>query len=657
MEKWKKRFVDLMSSLAFGSEGNPAVIPYIPQKTDISRAEDRFFPRAVPEKHGISSRRIFNMLCELEGERRSNVHNLMVIANGEVICECSRDGYGVNLRHLSHSMAKSVTGLLIGMLCDDGLLRLDERVVDIFPEYSYRDKRFPQMTVEHLLTMKSGASFNEAGSVSESLWTEAFFSSPLKFTPGTRFFYNSLNSYILARIVDRRSGIGFSRYIVERLLTPLGITNYFWEKSPEGVEKGGWGLYVSTESYAKLGQLFLEGGSFLGGRIISESFIKAAGTVKAVSPGISGDFNYGYHTWVARTTDEKLFNGMLGQNVWICPRNNIVVAVTGGNNELFQDSPTLEIIRKYLGGEIRDELHTKDVRVLHDRETKFFDCRRWVRPKEMRRGILYFLGIRRRKRFDQVWNGILGSYALGSNNVGMLPLIVRTMQNNLDSALESMSFVRNEENLILSFVESGKEYSVQVGFYEYKSTVWNVRGERYLVRAMGEAFVNADGICEYRIELIFPELPNTRKITVTRIDGDRVSITLSETPNNRIVENLMSRLSEMNPTVAFGIDIIERRFGEGIVATTLRKTFSPTLIGADTARDGYRDIVAEETRRAGEESRTVRLIRSVVDRFFKEDDTKRNTEKPTAEFPKKERRKIAKEKRKAASENKRTDTR
>lgn len=645
MEKWKKRFVDLMSSLAFGSEGNPAVIPYAPQKTEISRGEDRFFPRAVPEKHGISSRRIFNMLCELEGEGRSNVHNLMVIANGEVICECSRDGYGVNLRHLSHSMAKSVTGLLIGMLCDDGLLRLDERVADIFPEYTYKDKRFSQMTVEHLLTMKSGASFNEAGSVSETLWTEAFFSSPLKFTPGTRFFYNSLNSYILARIVDRRSGIGFSRYIGERLLIPLGITNYFWEKSPEGVEKGGWGLYISTESYAKLGQLFLEGGTFLGGRIVSEDFIKSAGTVKAISPGISGDFNYGYHTWVARTTDEKLFNGMLGQNVWICPRNNIVVAVTGGNNELFQDSPTLEIIRKYLGCEMRDELHMKDIRVLHEKETRFFDCRRWVRQKDPRRGILYFLGVRRRKRFDSAWSDALGSYALGSNNVGMLPLIVRAMQNNLDSSLETLTLSQNDDTLILTFSESGTEYSIPVGLYEYKSTVWNIRGEKYLVRAMGEAFVNSDGVCEYRIELIFPELPNTRMIKLVRIGEDRVKITLSEIPNNRIVENLMSRLSEINPAVAFGIDLVERRFGEGIVASTLRNTFSPTLIGADTARDGYRDIVAEETRRASEESRTVRLIRSVVDRFFKDDDEKNDGDK-VPKFPKKERRKIAKEHRK-----------
>jgi hypothetical protein len=227
----------------------------------------------------------------------------------------------------------------------------------------------------------------------------------------------------------------------------------------------------------------------------------------------------------------------------------------------------------------------------------------------------------------------------------MLPLIVRAMQNNLDSSLDTITLLQNDDSLILSFTESGTEYSIQVGFYEYKSTVWDVRGEKYLVRAMGEAFVNSDGICEYRIELIFPELPNTRMLKIIRQDEDRISINLSEIPNNRIVENLMSRLSEINPAVAFGIDLVERRFGEGIVATTLRKTFSPTLIGADKGHDGYRDIVLEETRRATEESRTVRLIRSVVERFFKDDDSK-NDEDNSQRFPKKERRKIAKEHRK-----------
>ena len=630
MEKWKKRFVDLFTSLALGCKDNPAVIPYHPQKTCLPANEDRFFRRSIPEKFGISSKRLYAMLCELEGEPRANIHNLMVIANGEVICECSRDGYDVNMWHLSHSMSKSVTSMVVGLLVEEGGLDIKVRLVDIFPELIYKDKRFPSITVEHLLTMQSGVSFNEAGAVSDERWSEAFFASPLKFTPGTKFQYNSMNTYMLARIVDRRADGGFGKFAKRRLFEPLRIYNYFWEKSPEGTEKGGWGLFISAESFAKFGMLFLSRGEFFGTRIISEKWIDDMGETRAVASEISGDFNYGYQTWVARNSDEKLFNGMLGQDVWICPRNNLIAVINGGNNELFQESAALEIIRKYLGGEIRDELERGNVRILHDKETKFFDCRRWVRPKEKKKGLLHYLGIRKTLTFDDTWNGVLGTYAFGNNNVGILPLIVRTMQNNLDSCLEKMALYRVDNDLYLSFWESGAHYVLRIGLYEYKTEILDFRGEKYIVRAIGEPFVNSDGICEYRIELIFPELPNTRRLRLVRLGEEKLSVEFFEEPNDRIIENLMLKISEMNAPLAFATDIIEKRFGQGVVVGTLKKTFAPVLIGADMSVPGYLDTVDSENRRRDEESKTVRLIRGLVDRFFKEqpeEQTKSNDDK------------------------------
>ena len=113
MERWKKRSVELLSSLAFGSEGSPSVVPYYPQKTEVYGHEERSFLRNVPERHGISSKRIYNLLCELEGEMRANIHNLLIMVDGEVIAECSRDGYGINTWHLSHSMSKTVTEMVL----------------------------------------------------------------------------------------------------------------------------------------------------------------------------------------------------------------------------------------------------------------------------------------------------------------------------------------------------------------------------------------------------------------------------------------------------------------------------------------------------------------------------------------------------------------
>lgn len=610
----------MLTSLAFGSEGTPSVVPYYPQKTRISGFEERFFRRTTPERHGISSKRIYSMLAELESEGRANIHNLIILAGDEVISECSRDGYGVNVAHLSHSMSKTVTGMIIGILAGDGLLSLGDRLVNIFPEITYRDKRFADITVEHLLTMTSGVDFAEAGSITESRWTDAFFAASLRFAPGTKFAYNSMNSYILARIAERVAKRPFGDIAAERFFAPLGIKNYFWEKSPEGTEKGGWGLYMSAESWAKVGYMFLSGGTFFGKRILPYEWVEKSTTSGVATTYVNGDFDYGYQMWYSRYGGEHLFNGMLGQNVWICPKNNIVAVITGGNNELFQDSPALNIIRRHLGVEINDELHRTDYRVLKEKETEFFDSRRWVRPRERKRGLFYLLGLRQSESFDGAWNRLLGDYRFGNNNVGMLPLIVRAMQNNLDSSLESLSFFRRGNELYLSFTESGVTHTLAVGLYEYKGTVLDFRGEKYIVRCMGEALAGRDGEFEYRIEMVFPELPNARMLRIIREGSDRLVLELLEIPNNKIAENLLSRISETNSVASISIDILERRFGEGIIAGTLKKAFCPMLIGADTSSVECEKIISEENQRAKSESRAVKLIRAVVDRFFKDND-------------------------------------
>lgn len=618
MENWLKRAATLITSLSFGSDTSPSVVPFYPQKLEVSGEEKRYFSRSLPERYGISSGRIYNMLCELESEKRANIHNLLVLAGGEVIAECSRDGYGTNVWHLSHSMSKTVTGMAIGMLVDDGALDVSTALVEIFPEIPYKDKRFPQMTVKHLLAMQTGVPFAEAGSVTETKWMETFFSSSLKFTPGTDFSYNSMNSYVLARIVTKLTGRSLTDFLDERLFAPLGITNFFWEMGPEGVEKGGWGLFLSPESWAKIGYMILSGGMFEDKRILSEEWVEESTSFHSEAPMIDGDFNYAYQLWVGRNSEEILFNGMLGQNVWICPKNNLVVVVNSGNNELFQMSPAMDIIRKYLGCDIEDSLSHRDVRVLHEREAHFFDSRRWVRPLEKKRGLLYFLHIRSSIVFDSRWLGILGSYAFPKNNVSMLPLFIVGMQNNMDAGCDSFTFERVGDSLIFSFVEGGERYAAEVGLYEYKTTVLNFRGEKYMVSVMGEALVNKRGEEEYRIEFLFPEMPNTRMLRMVREEGCELRVEFTECPNNRIVDMLLARVPETSSVAGFAIRLLERRFGEDFIEKKVEEIFSPVLIGIDTGIEGWENAVRELEEERSEESGAVKVLRALVTRFFKE---------------------------------------
>ena len=611
------RAVDLLTSIAFGGRADSSVVPYYPQKERLGSAETACFKRAYPEKYGISSGRIYSMLCELEEEKRANVHSIMILCNGEVISECSVDGYDTRVWQVSHSMAKTVVGIIIGSLVDDGLVSVETKLVDLFPEIGYRDKRFPLITLEHLLTMTSGVDFAEAGSMTETEWTNAFFSSAVRFLPGSRFSYNSMNSYILARVAERVGGESFETLAERRFFAPMGIRSYLWEKSPEGCEKGGWGLYMSPQSWAKVGCMMLWGGVFGGKRLLSEEWVRSSCTTKAITPDMYGGFNYGYQIWTARDSDQFLFNGMLGQNVWVCPKNNIVVVMTGGNNEIFQSSSALEIVRKYLGGKMIDTLDRSDQRLLRRKENGFFDSRRWVVPRGGEGGLLFRLGILRHSSFDQKWDDVLGKYRFGDNNIGMMPMTLRIMQNNLDSHLEMLSLSRRGDDLLLRYQESGVEYEIVVGLCEHIDNIYECRGEKYLLRAVGRATRGEGGDLEYRIELIFAETASVRRLKIKKSTEGRVEIAFFETPNHRLVENLIDNFSRTNSVVSFAVDLIERRFGEGVVNQKIKAGFNPVLIGADTSIAGCEEIVAEQSKIALEESNSIKLLRAVVTRFFK----------------------------------------
>ena len=405
----------------------------------------------------------------------------------------------------------------------------------------------------------------------------------------------------------------------ERLFAPLGIENYQWEIGPEGVEKGGWGLYLSVESWAKLGQLYLDGGIFGGRRVISSEWIRRSSETRGIAPKKNGDFNYGYHLWVARESSEILFNGMLGQNVWICPKNGLVAVLSCGNNELFQDSPALEIVRKYLAAPIADPVVKRDVRVLREREKSFFNSRRWAHPCEENRGILPFLGLRPRRPFVKEWENILGDYAVATNRVGLLPLFVRAMQNNLGGGISRLSLRRVGESLWLYLTEAGEEYSLEIGLYRYAEAVLDFRGERYIVRAMGDAVCRPSGEIEYRIALVFPELPNTRMLRITAEDG-LIRVEASEQPGDKAVEVLIDKIPELGliPRLAFAG--IEKMYGVGSVSDFVARAFSPVLTCVDLGREDAEARLAELNARAAEQSRGVTLLRGFVERFISVDD-------------------------------------
>lgn len=576
-----KKQYDLLSGLCIKGQTDVEQVPYLPQKTeyfDLGRDTSRYFPRAGCAEVGIDPRHVTDFLRQLELARRVNIHSLMIVADGRVICDAAAPGYRSRPWHLMHSMSKTVTGLAVGMLCDEGRLSPDDLLADIFRSRTELriGGKFRRLRVRHLLDMSSGVSFSDFASVVAPDWLDAFFSSDFKFEPGEGFEYNSMNSYVLGMVVRQISGQSLSDYLRPRLFEPLHIRDFFWERNPQGYEKGGWGLYLRAEDLCKLGMLLLDRGVFEGKRVISERWISEMTAPHRVSDPDTGDYDYGYQMWVHRDGSSCLFNGMLGQNVWIHPKNRMVIVSCAGNPELFQRSAFHVLVERFFGGAYRrspvtapsgDRLPSKQARKqaaltqkqaaqtrrqtvqaqkqaaqaqrdCEEAQAHFYDSRTWARPLPPPRRFFGLLSSRKRPLPPEAAELIGRSYEAEPNNVGLLPFFVRMLQNNHSRGIRRVSFSGEGEHFFFCVEEGEDIHRMEVGFYTHAVTCLDFRGERYLVAVLGQFMENEDNLPLLKIDMVFPEMPNHRHIKLF-YEATELRMALSEVPGREVVSRVL----------------------------------------------------------------------------------------------------------------------
>ena len=190
MENYKRRLVQLISNITLEYRPYAAVVPYVPRKTEVPGFERALFKRCAPNEVGIDPGVITDMLSRLEADTNSNLHSLIIVKDGHVIAEAAREGFSPRLCHISHSMSKSVTGILIMMLYERGKLPLDSPAKDFLPKDAEMAEGFDGVTVRHLLTMCSGISFFEIGSACSGNWIRDIMAADLSFTPGEKLTNN-----------------------------------------------------------------------------------------------------------------------------------------------------------------------------------------------------------------------------------------------------------------------------------------------------------------------------------------------------------------------------------------------------------------------------------------------------------------------------------
>lgn len=518
-------------------------------------ARDEKIPMDIPENEGISSRHIADFLTELNADKTLNLHNVVIARHGKIITEAYFGAHKSGIWKATFSACKSVVSIAIGMLIDEGKIKLDTKLEEIFPKElkSLAKLRVRNITVYDLLTMRSGmTSLEETGAMNERELFRAFINTPLTSDPGTKFYYNSTNTYVLSCIVKKVSGEGISDYLEKRLFAPLGIKNYYWEKSAEGIEFGGWGLYIAPCDFAKLGILLLNGGEWNGKRILSKEYVDNA-TRKHVDTDVSAyGFNYGLQMWSSKNEDQFLFNGMLGQNVWCFKRNGIVIVNNAGNDELFQQSNYFEIVQRYFDRDFPESIHKDffDKKHLEYILKKISVSRNFVtlNPYELR---TYRLGVLP-SECHMLDGKVYVMRDVRAATVGLLPLVWQVIENNYSQGFESIGFNIAGGKFYINYAQCDEAYRFEIGFGEPKYTNIYVHNTPFYIAATGCFAVNEDGERVFKIRVDFLETPCS--LVLKMVDkGEYFEVRQSEMPGKPFVlEKIMEIKNTISQTPVIG---------------------------------------------------------------------------------------------------------
>lgn len=603
MAKEQIAVAELVLNMILGKTGGTRV-DYFPQKPDFpfDAVYEQAFVRATPESQGISSDLFAALLRELDTSKDTEMHHFMALRHGKVICECNFAPYPKGMWHITHSMCKSITGMAIGMLIEEEKLKLDENIYDIFPDHINAFSKIfrPVITVENLLTMTSGVTFNESGIVSGNDWLGSFLNASVNGKPGTEFQYNSLNTYVLSAIVTKRTGETLTEYLTPRLFGPLGITKYYWETCPKGITKGGWGLFLCAEDMAKLGQLYLQRGKWNGQQLVSEYWIEIS-TARHLKTQ-NDTYGYGYQLWMEQRPGSFEYNGMLGQNVIIYPDMDMVLVTNAGNKEMFQDCIMLNIIRKYFPV----NYHPADV--LPENPLSYSLLKRLCgelengennnRSTSLRRGWKRNV-VSRRKHSDKKYSYRISAavdrpsdhhsfmravsgrtYVMEQQNIGIAPLFVQVFHNNMTDGISEISFTYDAGNFCVSFTEGKVIHKLPVGFGKAADGCADLHGEHYLVATLGEFARDENDIPVLKLEITFIEECVKRKAHIFFHEDNGIEIRWNETPGKKmILAGLSSITEELSGNFLYNSLLGDHNITTELLHRLMEQTIEPAVRG------------------------------------------------------------------------------
>jgi CubicO group peptidase (beta-lactamase class C family) len=193
----------------------------------------------------------------------------LVVHHGRLVEERYLPGHDRESVQNTFSVSKSITSALVGLAVRDGLSTLDAPVTRCLPELARRDERFGDITVRHLLDMRSGIRYSQEIAFPfvnadkaliyyhpdlESIVLDRI---SIKSPPGT-FQYNNYNPPLIGLILRRTTGLSAAEYLERELWQPRGAERPAgWTVDDHGLERMESGLHARARDLARFGLLYL----------------------------------------------------------------------------------------------------------------------------------------------------------------------------------------------------------------------------------------------------------------------------------------------------------------------------------------------------------------------------------------------------------------
>lgn len=272
---------------------------------------------------------------------------LLIVRNDTILLERYYGGFSQLSPSNVFSISKAVTALLCGIAVDEGLVSLTAPVTDYIPELNDADPLFRELTIEHLLDMRTGLDFTEsyAGNPFSKMArlyygkdvVSRFKKLRFKSRPGTEHYYNSMATALLGVAIERATGMPLARYIQEKLWQPLDMEAdafILLDDADHRQAKAYGGLVTNARDLAKIGRLYLNGGIYANKQIVSKQWIDRSTRASLANEAYSLGWNNiitladdGQYT----VTPRFFALGLYGQVLFCDPANNLIIVTLGEN--------------------------------------------------------------------------------------------------------------------------------------------------------------------------------------------------------------------------------------------------------------------------------------------------------------------------------------